>query len=76
MGDDEDIPYWWDDYEDGDTAICRHCGEVIRRTTIDPAVPWVHDHSGNAYCDVTDPESAVLSAWANPLGLRDVAEPV
>ncbi len=75
MGDDEGLPYWWDEYDDGDTALCRHCGEPIRRTTMDDAVPWIHLHSRNGHCDVTSPESAVLSSWANWTGLRDVAEP-
>lgn len=59
----------------GIRTLCRFCGQAIHETGDDVA-PWVHDHSGNAFCDVTDPESAVLSAWANPYGLRDSAEPV
>ncbi len=56
-------------------TLCRFCGQSIHETG-DDGVPWVHDHSGNMFCDVSTPESAVLSAWANPYGLRDVAEPV
>ena len=59
----------------GIRTLCRFCGQAIHETG-DDGVPWVHDHSGNGFCDVTDPESAVLSAWANPYGLRDEAEPV
>ena len=56
-------------------TLCRFCSQLIHETG-DDGVPWVHDHSGNMFCDVSTPESAVLSAWANPYGLRDVAEPV
>ena len=39
---------------------CKHCGREIR-PTYDPAVPWVHEDSHNAYCDVSDPLSAVFA---------------
>lgn len=59
-----------------DTVVhCRYCGQLLRESD-HPGFRWVHVHSGNGFCDVTDPESAVLSAWANPYGLRDSAEPV
>jgi hypothetical protein len=48
--------------EDGDMRTCANCGQVIRRTTIDPDVPWVHDDSGNLYCDVHTPGDAVALA--------------
>ena len=73
--DDDDDTRDWSRWDDGDTTTCAHCGEPIRRTTIDPAVPWVHLHSRNGFCDVTTPESAVRSSWANWTGLREEAEP-
>ena len=43
-----------------DLAIrCFHCGEDIRSTS-DPLFPWVHEHSGNAFCDVFGPQDAVV----------------
>lgn len=55
--------------------FCANCGRTLR-TTCDRNLPYVHADSGNAFCDVTDPRSAVESRWANPLGLRDTAIPV
>jgi hypothetical protein len=45
--------------EDGDTDICATCGRTIRFTTADPDVPWVHQDSGNLYCDVRTTTDAV-----------------
>ena len=46
--------------EDGDTDVCANCGGTIKRTTIDPNVPWIHHGTGNAYCDVSSPADAVM----------------
>lgn len=41
--------------------ICANCGEAIHDGAgIDPNVPWVHEHSGNAKCDVGQPADAVM----------------
>jgi hypothetical protein len=45
--------------EDGDTDVCATCGQTIRFTTADPDVPWVHQDSGNLYCDVRTTADAV-----------------
>ena len=58
------------------TIICANCTQTIRDTSgVDPNVPWVHDASGNSYCDVAVPEDAVMFAGtpdrpeATPLGV-------
>lgn len=51
---------------------CRNCGQPIRYSTVDPDVPWVHEHSSNSFCDVTVPEDAV---WFAGAGERAEAEP-
>lgn len=38
---------------------CQHCGRHIRPTH-DQGVPWVHEDSHNAFCDVTTPLDAVF----------------
>lgn len=54
--------------------ICKHCGETIRES-VDPSVPYVHEHSHNGFCDVTSPANAVRLAAFNPTGMRTEAEP-
>lgn len=54
--------------------ICRHCAEPIRES-IDPNVPYVHEASGNGYCDVTDAMSSVTLAAFNSTGMRPEATP-
>jgi hypothetical protein len=49
----------YDEGDDGETDLCANCGNTIRRTTIDPSIPWVHHHSGNSKCDVSSPADAV-----------------
>jgi hypothetical protein len=40
---------------------CKHCQQEIHSTAgVDPNVPWVHNHSGNALCDVHSPADAVM----------------
>ena len=58
--------------EEGDTDVCANCGETVRRTTIDPNVPWVHHNTGNAYCDVEGPSDATLLA-GSPLDRPEAA---
>lgn len=63
--------HYSEEAEDGDTDVCSNCGESIKRTTIDPGIPWIHHHSGNAKCDVSSPADAVMlqgidSGWAEP----------
>jgi len=40
---------------------CQHCKRPIHESN-DPGVPYVHDDSGNAFCDVTSPADAVRLA--------------
>lgn len=55
---------------------CAHCSEPIRYSGFaDLSVPWVHDHSGNAACDVTTPATAVANAHM-PAQERYFAEPL
>lgn len=54
--------------------ICANCGRRLRDTSgCDPNVPWVHEGSGNEFCDVDCPEDAVM--FAGTPG-RVFAEPV
>ncbi|HWB34413.1 MAG TPA: hypothetical protein VHA75_00160, partial [Rugosimonospora sp.] len=58
--------------DDGDTDLCSNCGKTIRRTTIDPNIPWVHHDTHNSKCDVGSPADAsmlqgVQSAEAEPM---------
>ena len=53
------------------THTCRHCHAGISAST-DPNVPWVHDRTGNCFCDVEVPEDAVM--FAGTFG-RTAAEP-
>lgn len=53
---------------------CLHCTGSIRATS-DPGVPYVHRVSGNSYCDVTDPNSAVDLAALNFTEMRTEATP-
>lgn len=50
---------------------CKHCNQQIHETS-DPNLPFVHDASGNSYCDVAGPTSAVEN---RALMLRNEAEP-
>jgi hypothetical protein len=59
MGDRVASHYSEQAYE-GDSDVCANCGKSIRRTTMDPNVPWVHHHSGNSKCDVSSPADAVM----------------
>lgn len=54
---------------------CDNCGGRLHETC-DPGVPWVHDASGNCYCDVDSPGEAVFFAELNPTGIRLEAVPV
>lgn len=39
---------------------CIHCEEpILYAGAVDPSTPWVHEHSGNGFCDVSCPEDAV-----------------
>lgn len=53
---------------------CVHCGDVIQATG-DAGVPYVHRTSGNGFCDVSDPTSAVELAAMNFTGMRTEAQP-
>lgn len=49
---------------------CFNCGEAIRRS-IDPAVPWVHEHSGNSFCEVrARPEAGDPTGAGSAIGLQ------
>lgn len=47
---------------DGDTDICDTCGQAIQFSTADPEAPWVHQDSGNLYCDVRSTADAIALA--------------
>jgi hypothetical protein len=51
---------------------CKHCGNTIESSTIDQAYRWLHEETGNAFCDVTGPADAVANAGQPD---RTLAEP-
>ena len=46
------------------TTVCRHCGRPIRHG--DDVAPWVHDRTGNSFCDVDGPADAVAGRRMPP----------
>ena len=63
--------------EDGERDTCELCHKTIRKSTMDPANPWLHEHSGNAFCDVEDPGDAVgLAGMAGEGFERAEAKPM
>ena len=55
------------------SATCRHCDRPIRAG--DDVAPWVHDGTGNSFCDVDGPADAVTLAATMPPQERYEAEP-
>lgn len=60
---------------------CANCRQPIRESS-DHNVPWVHAHSSNSYCDVSQPSDATLMAGApherteaEPRGEKECEEP-
>jgi hypothetical protein len=79
MADDTDTR----EIEDGDTDVCGNCGRTIRFSIADPEMPWVHQDSGNLYCDVHSTADAITltgtpgRSCATPLsGLDEDADEV
>lgn len=57
-----------------DALVCQHCDGQIR-ASCDACVPYIHTASGNSYCDVSTPNSAVSLAALNFTGMRAEASP-